>query len=362
VDLRVRLERARSRLDLATFGRIVQSALAAGAAWELALQIPGHGRPFFAPIAAVIGLAAERGRRGRQAINMMIGVAIGILIGAGLVGVAGAGAWQIVVGTLVALVLTTAAGAPPIIRTQAAASAILVVALHRPGANLAVQRLVDALIGGGIAVLLARILFPVDPLELVREQARRVRRQLADALDELAAGLAVRDRARLEAALHRIERIDDGKLEDALALAREVARAAPRRRPLRRRIEALGSVYHELEASVSDARAIGTGALRLVDGPAASPSAAVAAVRVAAEAVRSVEPETARRAADEAQAAARRLRRADASLGAGVVAHGVVAVADHTRRAADAREEDTRLAAAARTRLRLFRVANEKRR
>ena len=73
--------RVRRRLTLPVLGRIAQSAVAAGAAWELALQIPGHHQPFFAPIAAVIGLGAERGRRGRQAIQMMIGVALGILVG-----------------------------------------------------------------------------------------------------------------------------------------------------------------------------------------------------------------------------------------------------------------------------------------
>jgi uncharacterized membrane protein YgaE (UPF0421/DUF939 family) len=102
---------------------------------------------------------------------MMTGVALGILLGAAIVAVAGVGAWQIVVATAAALLVTTGAGASPVIRIQAAASAILVVALHRPGSDLAVQRLVDALIGGGIAIVLARFLFPVDPLELVRSEA-----------------------------------------------------------------------------------------------------------------------------------------------------------------------------------------------
>src|SRR5581483_3878458 len=171
MKLGLQFDRARSRLDRGTVWLIVQSAAAAGISWELALQVPNHGRPFFAPIAAVISLGATRGRRGRQAIEMMTGVALGILLGAGLVAVAGVGAWQLVVGTLVALVLTTAAGATPMIRNQAAASVILVVALHAPGSNLALQRLVDALIGGGIAIVLARLLFPVNPLELVRNEA-----------------------------------------------------------------------------------------------------------------------------------------------------------------------------------------------
>ena len=361
MDVRARLERVRSRFDLPVLWRIAQSALAAGAAWEIALQIPGHGQPFFAPIAAVIALGAERGRRGRQAILMMVGVGLGILIGAGLVTLVGAGAWQIVIATAVALTIATAAGAPPIIRIQAAASAILVVALHRPGSNLAVQRLVDALIGGGIAIVLARLLFPIEPLGLVREEARTVRAKLAAALDEIARAIENGERDRVDAALRQLNAIDDGRLENALAIAREVSRAAPRRRPLRRRVEALGAVYHELEASVSDARAIATGALRLLDGPPPPPAAA-SAVLAAAAAVRAVDPDEARARAEEARADAVRLRDADGSLGSGVLAHGVAAVADHTRRAAEAREEDSRLAAAGRNRFSRLHVGTNTRR
>lgn len=360
------LHRARRRLDLETLGRIAQSAAAAGIAWELALQIPGHGSPFFAPIAAVIGLGADRGRRGRQAIDMMVGVALGILLGAGIVAVAGVGAWQLVLGTAVALVVTTGAGAPPIIRIQAAASAILVVALHTPGSSLALQRLVDAIIGGGIAVVLARVLFPIDPLELVRREAVALRRALADVLDAAAAAVEARDRAAAERVLVRLDELDDRRVEDALALAREVVRAAPRRRPLQRRLDALGVSWHELDRSVADGRAVGTGVLRLVSRGDPPPEGAAPAIRAAAASVRAIEPDEARKRAERAREAARRLSDEDASLAASVLAHGVAAVADHASSAADAREEDRRLRDEMRAgrirvgRLRVFRSQDER--
>jgi len=327
VDVRARWQRARSRLNLPVVGRIAQSALAAGAAWEIALQIPGHGKPFFAPIAAVIALGAERGRRGRQAIEVMVGVTIGILLGAAIVAVAGVGAWQLVLAT-----------APPVVRTQAAASAILVVALHQPGTNLALQRLIDALIGGGIAIVLARLLFPVDPLDLVRDEARQLRARVADALEEVAAALTTGDRGRARSALQRLNALDERRLDDALALARDVARRAPRRRPLRKRLEALGESWRELEASVKDARAIATGALRLLGERAAPAPELVEGVRAAAAAVRTIEPEEARTTAEVARVAAARARERDASLGASVVTYGVISIAEHALRAAAARE------------------------
>ncbi len=363
MDVRARLERARGRFDLPVLGRIAQSALAAGIAWEIALQIPGHGQPFFAPIAAVIALGADRGRRGRQAIEMMIGVSLGILLGAGIVVVAGAGAWQIVVATAAALLLATAASAPPVIRIQAAASAILVVALHRPGSNLAIQRLVDALIGGGVAIVLARFLFPIDPLALVRDEARDLRRRLADALELAADALEAGDRGRARDAVRALDSIDERRLEDALILARDITRAAPRRRSLRKRLEALGESWLELDGSVHDAHAIGTGALRLLDAGEPVPAAA-RAVRAAAESVRVVEPEDARRLGETARSEAAQLSQVDSSLGASVIAHGVAAVADHSLRAAAAREEDRRLATmqTRRTRLTRFRVGKLMRR
>ena len=344
MDLGQRVQRARTNLGLGVLGQLAQAAVAAGISWELALQLPNHGRPFFAPIAAVIALGAERGTRGRQAIQMMTGVSVGILVGAAVLAVAGAGAWQIVVGTLVALVVTTGAGASRMVRNQAAASAILIVALHRPGPNLAVQRLEDALIGGAVAILIARFLLPIDPIPLVRDEARNLREQLAAALDDAAAALADGDRGRAEAAVERIWGLDDRALARTLLTAREVTRRAPRRRPLRRRVEKLDELYRELEASVYDAHAIATGVVRLADSDRPTPQQAVHTIEFAAAAVRAIEPEAAREAAAATREAAGKLRAADSSLGAAVIAHGAVGVAGHTLNAAKAREEERRLA------------------
>jgi uncharacterized membrane protein YgaE (UPF0421/DUF939 family) len=341
-----RLTQARGRVGLPQLARILQTAVAAVIAWELALQLPDHGRPFFAPISAVIALGATLGRRGRQALEMMTGVTLGIVLGAVLIELAGPGWWQIFVVTFAALAIGAAAGAPPIVRNQAASAGILVVALQVPGSNTALQRLVDAAIGGAIAILFARILFPVHPVELVRAQARALRSALAGSLDEVARALETRDRAAAERALERIDAIDEHALAQALMLARDVARSAPRRRPLRRRIETLGTLYRELEASVSEAHAVGSGALRLLGGDEAPAPRAAAAVHAAAAAVRAIEPAEARAAADRAREAGRALEN-DGSLGAAVVGHAVVAIAEHMQREAEARETERRLAQAA---------------
>ena len=350
MSLRERARQVRVNLSPGVLGQLGQAAAAAGISWELALQLPNHGQPFFAPVAAVIALGAERGTRGRQAIRMMTGVSLGILVGAVVLAIAGAGGWQIVVGTAAALVIATGAGASQVVRNQAAASAILIVALHRPGSNLALQRFEDALIGGAVAIVIARFLLPIDPIPLVRDEARSLREQLAGALDEAAGALADHDRERAEKAVERIWAIDDSPLARTLITAREITRAAPRRRPLRRRIEKVGDLYRELEASVYDSHAIATGVVRLADADEPLSREAVAGIEAAADAVRATEPSEARAAAESARNAARALREADPSLGAAVTAHGIAGVAEHTLRAAKAREEERRLAASRRLR------------
>jgi len=275
---------------------------------------------------------------------MMTGVSVGIVIGAIVLAVAGAGTWQIVVATAAALVVTTAAGASQVVRNQAGASAILIVALHRPGSDLALQRLEDALIGGAVAIVIARFLLPIDPIPIVRDEARKLREQLASALEETGVALAARDRKSAERSVERIWSIDDHSLAQAILTARDVTRSAPRRRPLRRRVEKLGELYRELEASVYDSHAIATGVVRLAGADRPASAEAVAAIDATAAAVRAIEPAEARQAAAATRAAAKQLRDADSSLGAAAIAHGAVGVAEHTLRAAQAREEERRLA------------------
>ncbi len=339
MDIRGELERIPGRLGARDVARILQMALAAGASWELALQLPNHGRPFFAPIAAVIALGAERGRRGKQAMGMMVGVAVGILVGAGVVAAAGTGWWQLVVAVGASLLLTVGAGGGPLLRNQAAASAVLIVALHQPGSNIAFQRLVDALIGGGIAVLLAQILFPIDPVDHVLRETKALRDRVADALEHVASALDAGDLARAQSALDRIERIDERRVEDALSLAREVVRRAPRRRRQRNVLELLGLAVHELSASVADAHTVATGALRVLEGGDRPSPDAATVVRALAGAVRATDPGESRQWGTRVHSATRALRESDQSLGTDVLALGADELVGHVLRAAEARSE-----------------------
>ena len=79
----------------ANVGWLAQAALATAAAWVLAQEIFSHERPVFAPVAALIGVSASLGQRRRSAVEMVIGVALGIGIADALVGLIGTGPLQI---------------------------------------------------------------------------------------------------------------------------------------------------------------------------------------------------------------------------------------------------------------------------
>jgi uncharacterized membrane protein YgaE (UPF0421/DUF939 family) len=60
--------------------QILQTAVAAGVAWLLAVLVLGHEQPVFASIAAVISLGMRVGERTRRVVELVLGVAFGVAI------------------------------------------------------------------------------------------------------------------------------------------------------------------------------------------------------------------------------------------------------------------------------------------
>src|SRR6185436_16732357 len=86
--------RARKRLRIAWLP-LLQVTGAAAVAWFIAHDVLGHPEPFFAPIAAILALSVSIGQRGRRAVEMMVGVVVGILAADLVIAVADNGVWQI---------------------------------------------------------------------------------------------------------------------------------------------------------------------------------------------------------------------------------------------------------------------------
>lgn len=239
---------------------LAQAALAAAIAWELAHLL--HPRPIFAPIAALISMRAAVGRRGQQALHMILATIVGILVAEGLIRVMGFGSWQLGVGVLVGMAIPAALGMPPLVVTQAAVWFILVVGLGPHSGSYAVGRFIDGLIGGAVALVLVQLVFPADPHRLVARAARPAYEELAAALDQLGDALGQQDEEEARKALRRIERLDDAPFREALATARDIVRRAPTRRRRRRWIEPYERAADVLDATERDLSMLAVAAVR----------------------------------------------------------------------------------------------------
>ncbi|HLY49430.1 MAG TPA: FUSC family protein [Solirubrobacteraceae bacterium] len=215
-------------------GPVTLTALAAALAWLIAHRVLGHPQPFFAPIAAAVSLSTSRVQRFRRSLQLVAGVLLGIVIGELLSQAIGLSAVALAVIVFVTLVVAVGAGAGffaggMMFANQAAASAILVVTLHKHGTGP--ERALDALVGGGVSMLLGVGLFPAHPLKLLHDAEARLMAQLARTVEQAVELLSRSADPGPEWAPMRGAEVHQrlSELASARATARANVRIAPRR-------------------------------------------------------------------------------------------------------------------------------------
>ena len=250
-DVQARLLRLRQRSFL-----VCQVAIAAAVAGYVASAVFDHPRPFFAPVAAIVGLGSSYGQRPRRVGEVTLGVAVGVAVADIFVRVVGSGTWQIAV--IVALSMTAAvllAGGALIVTQAAVQSVVVVTLLPTPSAGF--SRWLDALIGGAVA-LAAAMIAPQTPLRRPRQEAARVLDELADLLHDAADAGRAGDVTAAEAVLARA-RATDAALEDlrsAAAEGLEVVRSSPFRRRHRATVERVAEIAEPIDRAVRNARVL----------------------------------------------------------------------------------------------------------
>ena len=157
----------------------------------------GNEQPFFAPVAAVVTLGLSFGERGRRALEVALGVVVGLAVADVLVRLIGVGAAQIAVVVALAMAAAVLVGERRLLVNQAAISAILVVALQPPDAPFSPDRFINALVGSGVALAVSH-LFPVNPERLVERAAAPIFEEAAAALEGVAEALEDGDRDKAE--------------------------------------------------------------------------------------------------------------------------------------------------------------------
>jgi Fusaric acid resistance protein-like len=225
--------RARERV-VADAWPLLQGSGAATAAWLIAKYVLDHPEPFFAPIAALIALNTSLGERGLNALRLLQGVLVGIAMGELTLVTLGAGYGPLAVAILAATVIARALSDARIAVAQAAVSAILVVALA--DADAGVDRLIDALVGAGVALIFSQLLFSPEPVRLLRRAETAALARMADGLTATADALEHDDDGIAENAVTHLRDVRDD-LADLARVRRASTRVARRSLVWRARLE-----------------------------------------------------------------------------------------------------------------------------
>jgi uncharacterized membrane protein YgaE (UPF0421/DUF939 family) len=259
---------------------ILHSAVAASLAWLVATEVVGHSQPFFAPISAVITLGLTVGERRRRAVELAIGVSLGIAVADALVAAIGTGTWQIGLVVALAMVAATLVGGGSLLASQAGASAVLVATLQPPDGGVDFNRAVDALIGSGIALLVSSLLLPVNPIRLLSQAATPVLEHLDEALSHIVSALSERSREAADAALRELTLAESAHahLAGMLPTAGEAVSLSPQRRGSLGELDRYAVAAPQLSRVVGNFRALARGATRAVNLEDSVPPEAIEAV------------------------------------------------------------------------------------
>jgi uncharacterized membrane protein YgaE (UPF0421/DUF939 family) len=206
-------------------GPLLQGTGAATVAWLIARHVLDHPEPFFAPIAALVALNTALGERGRNTLRLLQGVIVGIAVGELTLLSIGAGYGSLALAVLGATVVARALNGARIAVAQAAVGAILVVALGDADAGF--ERLADAFVGAGVALVFSQLLFSPEPMRLLRRAETAALAVLAEGLASTAAALERDDDALAAKAIGDLRDVRDDLAE--LARVRHASARVARR-------------------------------------------------------------------------------------------------------------------------------------
>jgi uncharacterized membrane protein YgaE (UPF0421/DUF939 family) len=296
---------------------IVEASAAATIAWVVATRVLGHPQPFFAPASALIVLAQARGQRMLRAVEVVLGVAGGVLV-ADVVAQALGPHTTLTILTVIVSTLTIAAaiGASNVFLVQASVSALYVAVVTPPTHSVIPFRFVDALVGGGIALVASQLGRPRNPLAPLIQQSRHLFDEVAGVLEETAGALQRRDQDAALAALDRARHADEAvdELRSAVSAAREALLFDVRRRQRLSRVTTIESAISQVDYAVRTTRVLSRAVVNLTRLPAAPPPELVTAIQLLASAVREVERALAAELAGDADAVGRHAARAEETV------------------------------------------------
>lgn len=266
----------------------VQAALATALAWAAAIALFGHPRPIFAPVTALIVVSTTLGQRRRYAVEMVVGIALGIGIADVLFVLIGSGTLQIAAIVGGAMVVAVALGGSGVLVSEAAVSALLVVTIQPPSSGLSGTRFLDSLLGGLIALAITSLL-PRNPVRAARRAAALPFAQIVATLEDVALALERADVMLAQRALARARAVDAGAFEQAVAAGRETLQLAPFARATRARFTSYVRAQAQIDTTITSVESLSRGVVRALKFGDNVPAPMPEAIRDLSSAVRRLE-------------------------------------------------------------------------
>lgn len=223
---------------------VLASSVAGAIAWTIAQKLFGHPFPIFAAIVALVCLAPGLPSHARQALGLLVGVGIGILIGEVALNVDGSlPVLRGSIATFIAMMLASSFGLGPVVPIQAGVSVILVLVMGPATAGYV--RLLDSCVGIVVALVFSQFLVTPDPVGMVKQSVEKLLGDLAAGFSGSADALARSDLATAQAARDKFSAAHDSlnALASSIGWARHAARWSLRGRMSAARIGELAARY-----------------------------------------------------------------------------------------------------------------------
>ncbi|WP_158215256.1 FUSC family protein [Candidimonas nitroreducens] len=134
---------------------IAAATIAAIVAWVVAQHLFDHPHPIFAAVIAIVALGPGIPSHRKQAWGLVLGVAVGILVGE-VVRFIPEPAVAMGVGVFVSMMIATSFGMGPVVPIQAGVSLLLVLTLGTQTAGYV--RMIDVVIGAVVGLICGRLL------------------------------------------------------------------------------------------------------------------------------------------------------------------------------------------------------------
>lgn len=227
-------------------------------AWFVAQLILPNELPVFAAIAALLVVQPSINQSLSKAIERSIGVILGVLIAFGVTLLFGKSSWIVLVAIVLCVMLSWLFRLSPGSSNQIPISAMLVLSIGASTPNYAFERIIETIIGAGIALIVNVIIVPPVALGPAKDAVSRLVSEVANTLDNVAAALVMPQKpAELQEMMinARLLRPMQAATDKAIAQADESLTLNPRQGKLRAELQAEIDLNAKLSTLVT--RAIG---------------------------------------------------------------------------------------------------------